>query len=268
MGAREDIAALLADAQEHIQDSLPKLHDEALVNANARSRFRARIKSVLEQQRSALDYLAVEITTLYGTPKGLIYYPLAQSDLSFLGEIDNKMPGVRTARPDVADVIKKWQPYKPGIEWLRQLNSLAREQKHNRLTLQMVRGTTECKVTELSTGAFVKWHGLTFRPGTHLGTALIESQGGPIEIRPEPNRPATAPKPFWVGVGPSGVEVFGIPIDFTTQQPFPDPRLAIESRRLDRWFFMTPHTAVLEFLRLTDSQIRQALNEIAHVAGL
>ena len=268
MSTKEDIAALLADAQEQMEGSLPQLHDEALTNQSARQRFRARIKSVLEQQRSALDYLAVEVTARHGTPKGLLYYPLAQDDANFSAEVDNKMPGVRAARPDIADVIKSWQPYKPAVEWLRQLNSLAREQKHNRLTLQMVRGTTKCRVTERSTGTFVEWYGLTFRPGPHPGSAAIDSQGGPIEIRPEPNRPPTAPKPFWVGVGPSGVEVFGVPIDFSTQQPFPDPRLRVESERLDRWFFVNPHRAVLDFLRLTDNQIRQAVAEIGHVAGL
>jgi hypothetical protein len=222
----------------------------------------------LEQQRSALDYLAVEITTRHGTPKGRIYYPLAQSDSNFPTEIDNKMPGVRESRPDIADVIKRWQPYNPSVEWLRQLNSLAREQKHNRLTLQMVRDTTKCTVIERSTGAFVRWYGVTFRPGPQPGTTLIDSQGGPVEIRPEPNRPPSSPKPFWVGVGPSGIEVFGVPIDFATQQPFPDPGLTVESERLDRWFFLSPHTAVLDFLRLNQGQTVQAVVEIGHVAGL
>ena len=268
MGTQEDIAALLADAKEQITRTLPQLHNEALANQDVRPRFRARIKSVLEQQRSALDYLAVEITNRYGTPKGLIYYPLAQSDANFSFEMDHKMPGVRPARQDIESAIKKWQPYQPGMEWMRELNQLAREQKHNRLSLQTVRDTIKCKVTENATGAYVEWYGLTFRAGSQPGSCIIDSQGGPVGIWPEPNRPATSPKLFWVGVGPTGVEVFGVPIDFATQAPRPSANLTVESERIDRWFFLNPHTAVLDFLQLCDNELRRAINEISHVSGL
>lgn len=268
MSAREDINALLDDANEQIRETLPTLHEESLENENARPRFRARIKSVLEQLRSTLDYLAVELTGRYGTPKGLIYYPLAQGSQDYQTEIDKKMPGVAVARPDIAQVIQKWQPFQPGKEWLRELNQLAREQKHNRLTLQLIRGTFRCRVTERNTGAFVEWFGLTFRPGPHAGSCIIDSQGGPIVLRPEANRSPTSPKPFWVGVGPTGVEVFGMPIDFDTQLPWPTPNLEVERQRMDRWFFTIPHTSVLGFLESCDSQIREVINEIAQIAGL
>jgi hypothetical protein len=137
LSALEDIAAILDDAQEQIS-ALRALHDEALDKETARPRFRARVKSVLEQERSALDYLAVEITKMHGTSNGLIYYPLAQSAQEFPSVMAGKMPGVAAAAPAVATAIEKWQPYQLGGEWLRDLNRLAREQKHNRLTLQLV----------------------------------------------------------------------------------------------------------------------------------
>ena len=237
MSALEDIAAILDDAQEQIS-TLQALHDEALEKEAAWPRFRARVKSVLEQERSALDYLAVEITKGHGTPKGLIYYPLAQSAHDFPKEVDRKMPGVRAAASEIATAIEKWQPYKPGVEWLRDLNKLAREQKHNRLTLQLVRDTIMCRVMEDATGAFVEWHGLTFRSGPNPGITMIDSQGGPVVIQPEPNRPDSAPKPFGVGNGPTGIEVFGVPVDLTTQRPMLDARLTVENRRMSRWFFI------------------------------
>jgi hypothetical protein len=267
VSALEDIAAILDDAQEQIS-ALQPLHDEALDKEAARPRFRARIKSVLEHERSALDYLAVELTKRHGTSKGLIYYPLAQSTQDFSTVMENKMPGVAAAATKVAAAIEKWQPYQPGMEWLRDLNKLTREQKHNRLTLQLVRDTVRCRVTEDATGAFVEWYGLTFRPGPNPGSCMIDSQGGPILIQLEPNRPGSAPKPFWVGVGPTGVEVFGVPIDFATQRPMLDPRLTVESERMSRWFFIIPHQPVMDFLASTEQQIRQAVGEIAQVAGL
>jgi hypothetical protein len=266
VSALDDIAAILDDAQEQTK-ALQALHDEALDKEAARPRFRARVKSVLEQERSALDYLAVEITNRYGAPKGLIYYPLAQNMYDFPAEIEKKMPGVAAAVPKVATAIEKWQPYQPGVE-LRDLNQLAREQKHNRLTLQLVRDTTWCRITEDATGASVEWYGLAFRPGPSPGVTMIDSQGGPIVIRPEPGRPDTAPKPFWVGTGPTAIEVFGVPIDLATRRPMLDARLTVESKRMSRWFFILPHHAVMDFLVSAERQVRQAVDEIAQAAGL
>lgn len=266
MSALDDIAAILDDAQEQM-GALQALHDEALDKEAARPRFRARVKSVLEQERSALDYLAVEITNRYGTPRGLIYYPLAQSAHDFPMVMEQKMPGVAAAAPKVATAIEKWQPYQPGVE-LRDLNQLAREQKHNRLTLQLVRDTTWCRVTEDATGAFVEWYGLTFRPGLSPEVTMIDSQGGPITIQPEPNRPDTAPKLFWVGTGPTGIEVFGVPIDLATQRPMLDARLTVDSKRISRWFFILPHHPVMDFLESANQQVRRAVDEIAQAAAL
>jgi hypothetical protein len=267
VSALEDIAAILDDAKEQIS-ALQALHDEALDKEAARPRFRARVKSVLEQERSALDYLAVEITKRHGTTNGLIYFPLAQSAHDFPMEMERKMPGVAAATPKVATAIEKRQPYQQGMEWLRDLNQLAREQKHNRLTLQLVRDTIWCRVTEDATGASVEWYGLTFRPGHNPGVTMIDSQGGPILVQPEKDRPDTAPKPFWVGTGPTGIEVFGVPIDLATQRPMLDARLTVKSKRISRWFFILPHHPVMDFLASAEHWVRQAVDEIAQSAGL
>jgi hypothetical protein len=64
----DDIVTLLQEAEEQIKDLEP-LHDAALDDASVRGKFKARVKNVLEHERSALDYLAVGITTDFGTPK-------------------------------------------------------------------------------------------------------------------------------------------------------------------------------------------------------
>jgi hypothetical protein len=132
------------------------------------------------------------------------------------------MPGVAVAAPKVSAAIDKWQPYQQGMDWLGDLNQLAREQKHNRLTLQLVRDTTLCRVTEDATGAFVEWYGLTFRRGATPEVFFIDSQGSSIRLQPNPNRPDIAAKLFETGTGPTGVEVFGVPINFATQRPMLD----------------------------------------------
>src|ERR1035441_4334566 len=153
MTTMDDINALLDDADEQI-GVIQALHDPALSDEKERRRFRTRVKNVLENQRSALDYLAVGITEKYGTPKGFLYYPLAQSETDFAAQMNSKMPGGAAARPDIADAIKRHHPYVATHEWLRQLNRLTREHKHNRLSVQLVRETYACQVTEKRTGAY------------------------------------------------------------------------------------------------------------------
>jgi hypothetical protein len=184
MAVPADIAALLDDAAEQIKIAA-LLHDKALTNPTARGPFKSRIKNILENQRSALDYLAVAITERYGTPgKGFIYYPLAASPQEFPQTMDSKMPGVAVNRPDIATKIEAYQPYQPMMQWLRTLNQLTREQKHNRLTAQLVREVYQCRVTEEATGASVAWQGLT------VENARVEfGFGARLETQPEPNRP-------------------------------------------------------------------------------
>ena len=268
MGATEDIDLLLRDADEQLEVAAA-LHDPALEDNAARGRFRTRVKNVLENQRSALDYLAVAITERYGHRRGLTYYPLAQSQGQLKAEIDSKMPGVRVNRPDIAEAIARHQPY--DQEWLQNLSRLTREQKHNRLSVQLVREVYQCRVTEVKTGAFVQWHGLRFKVLGSDGTKIlgaIESDGGAVEIRPEPGRSESSPKPFWVGVGPTCAEVFGVPINPETQQPFPHPGLRVESGPLHQWCFLKPHAPVLTELGVIQSALRKAVDDILAVSIL
>lgn len=251
----DDIAALLDDAAEQMRTA-EKLHDEALDNADARSRFKTRVKNVLENQRSALDYLAVGITKEYGTPKGLIYYPLAQSEDEFAAVMERKMPGVTAAQPDIAAAIQRHQPY--NNEWLRELSQLTREQKHNQLTLQIVDETYQCRVTEKETGAFVQWRGLHFRLGG------MRTFGGTIELHPEPGRKPASPKLLEVDAGPTGVLVFGVPIDPITQRPFPDEHLQVERGPFHQWCFVRPHRPVLNELVTFQTLVRGVVHDVLH----
>src|SRR4051794_2940679 len=119
----DDINALLNDAEEQIE-AVEDLHDVALTDPITLQRFKTRIKNVLEAQRSALDYLAVGLTETFGKPKGLIYFPLAQAADEFPDVMDRHMPGVATARKEIAVAIEKHQPYHPNMDSLRHLNQL------------------------------------------------------------------------------------------------------------------------------------------------
>jgi hypothetical protein len=256
----DDIVALLDDADEQIATA-DKLHDKALATPIARSPFKTRVKNVLENQRSALDYLAVEVTNRYGKPKGRIYYPLAQSESEFPAVMESRMPGVAANKPDIAEAIKRFQPYDARGERLRELNQLTREQKHNRLTAQIVRETYQCEVTELATGASVRWAGLRFEH------QMIKSEGGTINFSCMAGRDPALPKPFELA-GPTGFQVFGVPVDHSTQRPYPSDGLNVTSGPIERWCFTTPHTPVMLALRGFQSIVRSAIAEIAQAAAL
>jgi hypothetical protein len=257
----DDIVTLLQDAEEQIEELKP-LHDAALDDASVRGKFKARVKNVLEHERSALDFLAVGITNDFGTPKkGKIYYPLANHDADFPSTIGSKMPGVAVALPAVADAIRKHQPYQPHGEWLREFNRLTRQQKHNRLSVQIVKQTFGGRVTEKATGAYFTWEGLRFEPGT------IHSDGGMTRFWSNPNRDPAAPKPFTIDPT-RGVLVFGVPIDPATQRPYPDDRLISEAGPIDQWCFVNPHWPIIFALSDFYGGVVRVVKDVLTAAGL
>jgi hypothetical protein len=259
----DDIKALLNDAVEQF-DVVKELHDAALEDPDARSKFKTRVKNVLENQRSVLDYLAVGITKQFGTPKrGFIYYPLAQSENEFPVLMENKMPGVAAAEPDIAAAVKRHQPYHSRNLWLRELNQLTREQKHNQLSPQLVREGFQCRVTEKKTGAFVQWRGFSF---THGRLEFVA--GALMQLEPEPGRDPTAPKLFDYGVGPTGVLVFGIPIDPKTQRPYEDDKLEVEGGPMQEWCFIKPHKSVVTALFSFQGGVAETCNDVLQAARL
>ncbi|HTX30109.1 MAG TPA: hypothetical protein VMD09_01925 [Solirubrobacteraceae bacterium] len=263
MASLEDIAALLDDAEDQLRTA-QTLHDQAFKKSIARSQFKARVKNILEAQRSALDYLAVEITNQRGTPKGLIYYPLAQSASEFDGEMNGKMPGVMANAPDIAKAVEARQPFQPGYDWLRDLNQLTREQKHNRLSTQLIREIQQCRVTHKPTGAVIGWQGLTFEPGK-----LIADVGGMFTVGSRPPEMQGHAMMNFQTPNPYGTPlVFGVPIDPQTQEPLPSPDLDVQRGPIHLWAFASPHLPVMNSLGMFQRQVRILVSDIAQAAGL
>lgn len=139
----QDSIDLLLDRANAQMQEIEGIYQSTL-NAQQPATLPVMIKNVVENYRSALDYLAVRITGAHGKPGGMVYYPLAPESAAFDGVMDSKMPGVRAARPDIAAVIAKYQPY--NTTWVRPLNQLARENKHNSLSPQERRETVRKEV--------------------------------------------------------------------------------------------------------------------------
>lgn len=143
----------------------------------------------------------------------------------------SNMRGVAEARPDIAKIIEKCQPYRPGREWLGHLATLTNENKHQALTAQ-----TRREVTQISPGAGGGAFGLTGGPQIHMsGGASIQMSGG-------------------ASIGFSG-----------PGQPF---QQNMTRTILVDWLFEQPQVSALGLLKHVQQELPKLLDELLDAADL
>jgi hypothetical protein len=132
----DDINAVLSTARSQF-GVVRGLYEESLHRQQLHPDLQPLIKNLLENQRSSLDYLAERIFQKHGNAtKTKVYYPLAKSSYDFPQWFAKNLPGVGRASPNTQAAIAARQPYRPGYDWLRHLNTLVIENKHRQLTPQ------------------------------------------------------------------------------------------------------------------------------------
>src|SRR5271165_4267534 len=100
---RTDIDAVVDDASEQLA-LVAEMYAGTLEEQKVSAKLRTRIKNIVENQRSALEYLAHAIYEHYGDGKGKkVYYPLANGPTQFPGLFDARVPGVAANCPKVRD---------------------------------------------------------------------------------------------------------------------------------------------------------------------
>lgn len=161
-----DVQVLIDEASEQLE-TVRALYDDSLQKKKVPPRLKVTIKNLLENQRSALEYLARQITEKHGNKgSAYVYWPVAPTATKFDATMDQKMPGVRKAKKGIATAVGKYQRYQPGCEWLGHLVTLTNENKHQRLTAQT---RTETRRRSVGGGA-VSWDpsAVTFGSGVWL----------------------------------------------------------------------------------------------------
>ncbi len=172
----DDIDELLADGRDSLNE-LIRMHAESMEAGGVVPGMRPRIKSVLEHQRSVLDYLVAHVNARYckKPPKKPIY-PMAWTPDKFNAAFDANMPGVRKAHPPIAEAFARHQPFRADRQWMKWLSRLVNHNKHSKLTQQMQRTDEQYRG---ASGTTVR--GITFvlgsNPPTSDPTGAIE--GGP-----------------------------------------------------------------------------------------
>lgn len=224
-----DVNALLAEAEEQLA-AVRSIYEASLRAKNASAKLQIRIKNVLDNQRSALEYAAHSITERFGRANSRSYYPLAGSAIEFSRLLKLQMKGVAEARPDIAAVIERHQPYQPDHDWLGHLRTLVNENKHRRLTPQ-----TRQQGVEFEGGP----------GGGYMGTAA----GG-------------------IKFGPGGKLRIPEGAAFTIEFPGPGPiqgHNLMQAVYVD-WLFADPHLSALQTLERIQQRLPAAIADIFQVA--
>ncbi len=205
---RGDIDALIDDADEQLR-LVRGMYERSLREKEVPARLQTRIKNVVENQRSALEYLAHGIHQQFGDGERKPYYPIVRSPVDFPSLFNQHLSGVAEYCPAVRDAIEVRQPYQEGYEWLHYLALLTNENKHRRLTPQT--RTEQVRVRVEMQGAGTVEYG----PGVTFG---------------------------------SGVSIGGVPVDPATQRPVPSPTQTITETTYVDWVFDDPPLSALRTL--------------------
>jgi hypothetical protein len=220
---RTDIDAVVEHAQEQLE-LVGSIYESALQEQQVNSTLQVRIKNVVENQRSALEYVAHAIYAGYGDGKGArSYYPLAVVDKKFPTLFDRLLPGVAATCPAVRDAIEARQPYQGGYEWLHHLSLLTNENKHRRLTPQ---ARTETRRVRVET----------------VGGSRVEYGEG-------------------VRFG-SGVLIGGVPVDPNTQLPVPSPQQSVTVTTYVDWLFEEPPLSALGTLQRIQGALPSLIDDV------
>jgi hypothetical protein len=216
-----------------------------------------RVKNILENQRSALDFVAHDLTSRFGTVlgKAQVYYPLAPTSAKFNGSIDRFMPDVRTARPDLAQTIQQFQPF--NCEWLRALRDLVNPNKHVRLSPQERMEMREIAVTDRTGGRSALFGNVQVGPvGPNGEPGIAFGPGGGISLG----------EGGIIGFGPAGVSFQGAPIDPRTQRPVAGAPVRVQEEIWVDWLFEGTERPVLATLNEIQNGVRAAIDAIITVA--
>ncbi|MFZ5941801.1 MAG: hypothetical protein ACOYXB_14620 [Bacteroidota bacterium] len=118
----DDIELLLAYTEGQNKELAKSINDEC-VNV-------VLLKNILENLRSVLDYIAIDLATLTGDRNRNIFFPYGRRQNHFKISIKRNLPKLQEKRPDLFNEIEKIQPFISKNNWLVELCELTNSAKH------------------------------------------------------------------------------------------------------------------------------------------
>lgn len=129
----DNVNSNLNKLEEKLLDDELKL-DETDINIE--------IKHILEDMRSILDYIAVDIYKKYcnNIPKKIyfIYSRVGENETQYLTKMNKNFPGLYDKYPYIYKLLSNVQSFNDNSNWLVKLNDLTNEVKHNNLYISKV----------------------------------------------------------------------------------------------------------------------------------
>lgn len=215
MSRSKSIDALLKKSNKDLV-ILKKDYEAALHAKQISEEIKIDIKNIFENLRSALDYLAHDISEHLATSKPkILYFPIRHSLAEFTATMAKDYPGVEGNNTDIYSILEQVQPYnKP---WLGNFNKLNNNNKHQKLVEQTRTESRHVSVTSHGSGGGVSWG-----PGVTFG---------------------------------GNISVMGVPIDPYTQLPVPNNQVKTEITIWINFIFEDIGESVLPFIQQSITEV-------------
>ena len=152
----EDLATQVVALREECKLqilAIRKLYKTALRARELPIEFQPKIKNILENQRSMLDYIAHFTVENFGHSGRRSQYPLALDKGLIQESIAKNLAGV--VDTDLVDFFAKRQPCVPEYAWLVPLIEETNSFKHRKFVTQV--RTEQHRITSTSEGGSVSW---------------------------------------------------------------------------------------------------------------
>jgi hypothetical protein len=142
MNRYKDILALVQESKKQYEE-VTALYDKALRDKSLD--IRIKVKNLMENLRSTLDYTAHDIYESACRPQRQklnkpdprnIYFPYGRNEGDFKSSITNSLPDLEAFCQPIYKLIKDVQPFVSNNPWMCDLCSINNENKHDRLTPQ------------------------------------------------------------------------------------------------------------------------------------
>lgn len=119
-----------ADVDELLKD----IEEQLILMKKYKKITKVKLKSILENLRSSLEYIAQDISSVLSNPNDKVYFPYGDTKENFKGRINQNLPAIRSEYPKIYDYIEHLQPHKNnGDKWLVDMCRMTNDAKHKKL---------------------------------------------------------------------------------------------------------------------------------------
>jgi len=187
---KENVIALLEHATNDLSGSdfrnIEDQYNDALEKKEIPTSLQIDVKNMMENLRSALDYLANDIydelihpTLIAAGKEGIknVYFPYGKTENDFKSSVGLNLPNLENIHPAIYKIIEEAQKHQSGGEWLHQLCSIVNEKKHDKLSPQ-TREERRSLNMQFPGGASIDLGA----GATMSGSGTISSGGGIVEM--------------------------------------------------------------------------------------